>query len=106
MSRPGLPPDVIVFGPDGNCTLAICPVEYSIYGYRPSLAANITFIVLYGISFALHLFLGLRWATPRFMFPMLLGAANAILGYSGRVMLWYNPFSFPGFMIQIGRYIS
>ncbi|KAI4251550.1 MAG: hypothetical protein LQ352_004786 [Teloschistes flavicans] len=30
----------VVYGPDANCTLALCPAELSVYQYRPSLAAN------------------------------------------------------------------
>ncbi|KAM0345936.1 hypothetical protein ACHAPU_005989 [Fusarium lateritium] len=58
----GTPPNgLIVFGPDANCTLELCPVEWSVYKYRPSLAANITFIVLYAIAMITHIFLGIRW---------------------------------------------
>lgn len=103
-TRPGLPPYVIVFGPDGNCTLALCPVEYSVYGYRPSLAANVVFLVLYVISGGIHLYLGIRWKKWGFMTCMLLGALNAVIGYAGRIMLWYNPFVFVGFMMQIGEF--
>lgn len=103
MAKGGIPPGTVVFGPDGNCTLAICPVEYSVYGYRPSLAASSTFIVLYSISACIHLYLGLRWKTWGFMSCMLVGATNAILGYAGRIILWYNPFDFSGFMLQISK---
>jgi hypothetical protein len=34
---------------------------------------------------------------------MLAGAANAIIGYVGRVMLYYNPFNFAAFMLQISE---
>ncbi|KAH6847318.1 RTA1 like protein-domain-containing protein [Chaetomium sp. MPI-CAGE-AT-0009] len=95
------PPNVVVFGPDANCTLEICPVEMSVYGYRPSLAANIVFIALYALSMAIHAYLGIRWKHWWYMGCMLVGGANAIIGYVGRVMLYYNPFSFTAFMIQI-----
>lgn len=104
MAEGRIPPGTIVFGPDGNCTLAICPVQYSIYGYRPSLAASITFIVLYSISACIHLYLGLRWKKWGFMSCMLVGAATAILGYAGRIIMWYNPFDFSGFMLQISKF--
>ncbi|KAK3290680.1 RTA1 like protein-domain-containing protein [Chaetomium fimeti] len=95
------PPNVVVFGPDANCTLEICPVEISVYGYRPSLTANITLMALYGLSMAIHAYLGIRWKQWWYMGCMLVGGANAIIGYVGRVMLYYNPFSFAAFMIQI-----
>lgn len=100
----GLPPDVILFGPDGNCTLEICPVEASLYGYRPSLAASITFIVLYSLAACIHIYLGFRWKKWFFMGCMVLGALNAIAGYTGRIILYNNPFDFSGFMLQIGKY--
>jgi hypothetical protein len=96
---------VVVFGPDANCTLEICPVEISVYGYRPSLAANFVFIALYALSMTIHLYLGVRWKHWWYMGCMLVGGANAIVGYAGRVMLYYNPFSFVAFMIQIGELI-
>jgi hypothetical protein len=100
---PGVPPYVKVFGPGANCTLAICPVEMTVYGYRPSLAANITFLVLFVISAALHTYLGWRWKTWFFTSCMILGAVNAVVGYVGRIAMYYNPFSFTAFMLQISE---
>ncbi|KAK8094018.1 phospholipid-translocating ATPase [Apiospora hydei] len=96
-----LPPGVKPFGPGNNCNLDICPIEFTVYGYRPSLAANITFLSLYFISAAIHLYLGTRWKTRFFMICMLAGACNAIIGYAARIALYYNPFNFTAFMIQI-----
>ncbi|KAF5665348.1 phospholipid-translocating ATPase [Fusarium heterosporum] len=98
----GTPPNgLIVFGPDANCTLELCPVEWSVYKYRPSLAANITFIVLYAIAMITHIFLGIRWRQWFYMSFMILGCLFEIIGYIGRVVLYNNPFNFGGFMIQI-----
>ncbi len=42
---------LIVYGPDANCTLKAgpyyCDPKYGVYQYRPSIAANATFIALY-----------------------------------------------------------
>lgn len=100
---PPLPPDMVVFGPDGNCTLDLCPLEYSVYRYRPSLAANIVFIALYSLAAALHVFLGVRWRQFAFMAFMIAGCAVEVVGYVGRVVMHGNPFDFGGFMTQIGR---
>lgn len=100
------PPYVKVFGPGANCTLDICPVEISVYGYRPSLAANTVFLALYVVSGIVHAWLGRRWRTPFFAAAMVLGALNAIAGYSGRIALYFNPFSFNAFMVQIGEFAS
>ncbi|KAI2603262.1 RTA1 like protein-domain-containing protein [Hypoxylon fragiforme] len=99
---PGIiPPYTKVFGPGANCTLETCPIELSVYRYRPSLAANITFLCLYCLSASIHLYLGIRWKTWFFMGCMLLGAVNAVLGYAARIAMYYNPFNFVAFMIQI-----
>ncbi|RGP73146.1 hypothetical protein FLONG3_6462 [Fusarium longipes] len=54
----------VMFGPKANCTLDLCPIEMSVYGYRPSLAANISFAALFTIATVVHTYLGLRWKTP------------------------------------------
>lgn len=95
--------NAIPFGPHANCTLDVtCTIEESVYRYRPSLAANGSFIAFYGLAFIVHLWLGFRWKAWWFTAFMLLGCVDEVVGYVGRIMLWYNPFSFPGFMIQIG----
>lgn len=98
-----LPPNVILFGPDGNCTLDICPIEASLYGYRPRMSASIAFIVLYALSACIHIYLGWRWKKWFFMSCMVLGALDGIAGYTGRIILYNNPFDFTGFMLQISE---
>ncbi|KAF7561159.1 hypothetical protein G7046_g2969 [Stylonectria norvegica] len=90
-----------VFGPDANCTLALCPLEWSVYKYRPSLPTNIVFLLLYAVAMAVHVYLGVRWRTWWFMTFMILGCLVEMIGYVGRIIMYNNPFSFPGFMIQI-----
>ncbi|KAL8285206.1 hypothetical protein RB597_002351 [Gaeumannomyces tritici] len=101
----GMPPapryPFVVFGPGANCTLELCPVEMSVYGYRPSLAANYVFIASFALAGAAHLALGLRTRSWWFMGAMCAGCVVCILGYVGRIMLYYNPWSFAGFMVQI-----
>jgi len=60
-SPPPLPKYVVPFGTHANCTLDICPIEYSVYRYRPYLAANWTFIGLYILATFIHAYLGIRW---------------------------------------------
>ncbi|KAG6068254.1 hypothetical protein E4U32_001329 [Claviceps aff. humidiphila group G2b] len=95
------PPGATSFGPDSNCNLNNCPAEWSIYGYRPSLAANATFLALFVLIGMVHGYLGYRWRSWGFMVGMLLGCMSEVIGYAGRIMLYNNPFSFVGFMIQI-----
>lgn len=95
-------PPLIPFGPDSTCTLALCPITDSVYRYRPSLPANSVFIALYSLLLVAHLYLGHRWKGARwFMWCMVAGCLDEIVGYAGRVMMWHNPFNFAAFMIQI-----
>ncbi|KAJ6441088.1 RTA-like protein [Purpureocillium lavendulum] len=100
-SPPALPSGLIAFGPDANCTLADCPIEWSVYQYRPSLAANITFLALFAIAGLVHIYLGIKWRSWGFMSFMIFGCLVEMIGYVGRIILYNNPFSFGGFMIQI-----
>ncbi|KAI1348306.1 parasitic phase-specific protein PSP-1 [Xylaria sp. FL0043] len=95
----GIP--IIPFGPDETCTLKLCPIEYSIFQYRPSLAANVTFIVLHFTLMLVHLGLGLRLKNWWFSGAAVAGCVSNIVGYGARVLLWQNPFSFVGFLLQI-----
>lgn len=99
----GPPPGTIPFGSNANCTLDICPAEWSIYTYRPSLPANITLLALFGAICLIHTYLGWRWKAWGFMIGILVGCAGEITGYYGRIMLYDNPFSFNGFIINIGK---
>ncbi|KAI1620606.1 RTA1 like protein-domain-containing protein [Exophiala viscosa] len=91
----------IAGGQDNNCTVSICPVDLSVYGYRPSLPLSGVIIALYIISIIVQAFLGWRYKTWGFMTIMILGAIDEIIGYIGRILLYNNPFARPGFLIQI-----
>ncbi|KAL8801578.1 MAG: hypothetical protein Q9182_004364 [Xanthomendoza sp. 2 TL-2023] len=91
----------VVYGPDANCTLALCPAELSVYQYRPSLAANTSFLVLFGIAMIIHLVIGIKWRSWFFVICMFWGCVCELLGYGGRIILWQDPFSFTGFLMQI-----
>lgn len=99
--RPPIAPYAVVFGPHANCTLETCDLQYSVYKYLPSLAANVTFIALYSLALIVHVYLGWKWRSMWFAVLMVLGCVFEIIGYTGRIILHSNPFSFPGFMIQI-----
>ncbi|CAF3569575.1 unnamed protein product [Fusarium graminearum] len=91
----------VMFGPKANCTLDLCTIEMSVYGYRPSLAANIMFAALFTIATIVHAYLGLRWKTPWFMWCMILSCTHEVVGYVARILLWVNPWSFGAFITQI-----
>lgn len=98
-----LPDGLISYGPDSNCTLELCPVEWSALQYRPSLAASGIFIGLFATTMIIHIVEGIRWQTWGFMACMILGCLDEIIGYVGRIVLHGNPFSFSGFFVNICR---
>jgi hypothetical protein len=94
------PGGLIPFGPHSNCTLELCPLEWSILRYRPSLSANAGFTIIFGGLILTHLFQGFYYRTMRFMLCMVAGSALQIVGYVGRVLLYKNPFAFHAFLLQ------
>ncbi|KAK2771833.1 hypothetical protein FQN53_004872 [Emmonsiellopsis sp. PD_33] len=108
-----------------DCTLATCPIEASIYQYRPSLAANATFIALFSFSGLIHLVQTIVYHFRQpgnnsnisssssninnnitnhaysYTLPILIGCAGEIIGYVGRVLIHIDPFDINGFLIQI-----
>jgi RTA1 like protein len=78
-----------------------CPVEHSIYGYYPNLAANVFFSSFFGLFMIINLVFGTRYRSWTFLVAMFLACTTECLGYVGRILLHDNPFSNAGFEIQI-----
>ena len=95
----------IAYGPNENCTLAVCPVAASVYEYRPSIAANSCFIALFSISMVIHIIQALKWRTWFYLGAIVSGCITEVVGYGGRLILWKDPFSFPGFLMQISEFM-
>ena len=93
----------IAGGKEANCTLAVCPVEYSVYGYRPSIEASSILIGLYTLCMVYQVTLGWRHRAWGFMAAMSLGCIDEILGYVGRILLRQDPWNNAGFIMQIGE---
>lgn len=88
---------------EANCTVSVCPVALSVYGYRPSLPGSISLIALYSICALIQIIMGWRYKTWGFMAAMLLGCIDEIMGYVGRVLYYQNPWGQAGFLMQIGK---
>lgn len=77
-----------------KCNTDICPIESSNWDYLPSLAANGIFIALFSISLAGYLGQGVLsrkfWG---FTIAMVGGDILEVLGYAGRIMSYYKPWS-------------
>ncbi|KAI4240149.1 MAG: hypothetical protein L6R40_005282 [Gallowayella cf. fulva] len=84
------------------CTLDTCPIDDSYYNYRPSLAANGTFLALFSLSllaFLVQVTLSKRFIG--FTIAMVSGCVLEVIGYIGRIMSYHNPFGENGFLMQI-----
>lgn len=100
----GPPPDnLTVWGSDNECTLDTCPIDWTLYQYRPSLPANSALLAAFSLLFIIQVYLGIRWRSWGFMTGMLLGCACEVVGYAGRILLWDDPFSYDAFMMQISK---
>lgn len=80
---------------------SICQIQYSIYGYYPSLPANAFFLSLFTTLFSANLYLGFRYKTWTYAFALCCGCLIEAIGYIGRLILHQNPFSNLGFTMQI-----
>ncbi|KAM5349809.1 hypothetical protein ACJ41O_006314 [Fusarium nematophilum] len=78
-----------------------CPIEYTVYGYRPNLWANGFFAVFFGICFVVHIWLGIRFRTRSYTIALTLGCLGQVLGYVGRIGLYYLPFHAIPFQMQV-----
>ena len=90
-------------GDTANCTVSTCPIELSVYGYRPSVPFSAIFVTLYSLCITVQLYLGIRYKKWGFMTAMVLGCVSEIIGYIGRILYYQNPWAQGGFIIQIGE---
>jgi hypothetical protein len=90
-------------GDDANCTLSVCPIEASVYGYRASLPFSSLVIALYALCLITQVAMGYIYKTWGFMAAMILGCITEIIGYAGRILMYNNPWNSAGFIIQIGQ---
>jgi hypothetical protein len=90
-------------GETANCTVSVCPIELSVYGYRPSIAFSSILLALYGLAIVAHVYLGIKYKKWGFMAAMILGCVTEIIGYVGRILYYQNPWKEAGFIIQIGK---
>ncbi|KAF3916204.1 hypothetical protein AA313_de0208388 [Arthrobotrys entomopaga] len=86
------------------CTLQTCPIEDSMFGYKPSLGFNAVLLVLFTISLIGFVTVGIRKKTWGFLAATTLGGTLEVIGYVGRVGGSQDPFNGLGgqaFLIQI-----
>ncbi|ROW17761.1 hypothetical protein VPNG_00723 [Cytospora leucostoma] len=91
----------VFFGPQANCTLAACSPKLSVYGYIPSFATNLAFVILFSLAMMLHMGIGAWSRSFFFMGCMAAGCIDEIVGYAGRMWMSHDLWNFRAFMIQI-----
>lgn len=93
----------IFFGPHANCTLAVCNPKYSVYGYIPTFGANLAFAVVFLVAIILHVGAGAWSGSAWFMWCVVAGCVDEVLGYAGRLWMSRDLWNFRAFMMQIGK---
>jgi len=83
------------------CTVKICSLDYAQVEYLPTVAGNTIYLIVFGLIFIAQCYLGIRNKTWGFFAGMFCGLVLEILGYAGRVMLHYDPFSFDDFLLYL-----
>jgi len=78
-----------------------CPVSGTLYGYYPNLGANAFFAALFGLLLIAQLVIGTLTRTWTFMLAVGIGIFGEMAGYIGRLIMHQNPWSNPGFEMQI-----
>lgn len=65
-----------------NCTSVsvYCPVEFTIYGYYPSLGANAFFCAFFGLCLGIQLVLGIKYKTWTYIIALGLGCLSETIG--------------------------
>lgn len=86
---------------DVECTIDTCPISESIFVYRPSLAANASFLTFFAITGLAHIVQGILTKKRAFWICIALGCVGEVVGYAGRILSHFDPFSQNGFLIQI-----
>jgi len=78
-----------------------CPVNATLYGYRPNMGANAFLAALFGVLFIASLVVGIMTKTWTYTVALAIGTFLECAGYIGRVMMNSNPWSESGFKLQI-----
>lgn len=67
-----------------NCTSEsiYCPVEFTIYGYEPSLGANAFFCAFFAICCLINFVAGIRFKTWTYMIALVFGCLGEAIGKS------------------------
>ncbi|KAF8860528.1 putative RTA1 domain protein [Acephala macrosclerotiorum] len=77
---------------DALCNSTLCDLTLAHFDYIPSLGGNAFYAGVFGIYILLNLFFGTRYRTWGYMAAMFFGLSGEVVGYTGRLLLYQNPF--------------
>lgn len=78
-----------------------CPVNATLYGYRPDMGANAFLCALFGLCFIASLVIGIITKTWTYTIALGIGTFLECAGYIGRIMMNSNPWAPGAFKLQI-----
>ena len=68
-----------------------CPIEATLYGYRPTLGATALFAAVFALNLVITLMLMVRSRLWSFQAWLSVGLIFEIIGYAGRLMMYQDP---------------
>ncbi|KAH6992985.1 RTA1 like protein-domain-containing protein [Fusarium venenatum] len=78
-----------------------CPIEYTVYGYRPSLWVNALLASLFTMAFFANIWLGIRFRIRAYSIVLTLGCLAQMIGYGARIGMYFLPFNAIPFQAQV-----
>ena len=87
--------------PDESCTLDTCPLELSYSAYQPTFLGNLVYAIVFAVCLIGHLVSVARHRTWGFTAAFVCGLILEICGYTGRMLMHYNPFKEANFMLYL-----
>jgi hypothetical protein len=65
-----------------------CPVEDTIYGFRPNFAANLIFCLIFNVCCMTQTYQMFRWKMWSFGSVLILGCSSEVFGTYNRLLAW------------------
>lgn len=86
-----------------NCddVSALCPVSATVYGDYFTLGACVFFVVAHSVLLLAQTYLGIRSRAWSFSAYLAIGTIFELMGYSARIAMSQNPWTYAGFVIQL-----
>ncbi|EKD12813.1 uncharacterized protein L3040_006967 [Drepanopeziza brunnea f. sp. 'multigermtubi'] len=82
------------------CTKETCDLSMARYSYLPSLLGNATYLAIFAILIFPQILMGMRYGIWKYMLAMISGLVLEAIGYSGRILLYYDPFDNDAFLLN------